>query len=161
MRGKGGRKGDRKLRGRGWEIRAYPMPGGDKRVRGGREIRLTQRENENEGRDVSTIDHRGSECNANHAPSLVPVPQRSQPHLPPATLPHPPPSSLPPLILLPVSHPSATNVPSVTQSRQDIDSDTHATYKQPGFTPVISISSKIPVDLGEESDLFIYTKFTN
>jgi len=52
-------------------------------VQGGREIRLTQRENENEGRDVSTIDHRGSECNANHAPSLVPVPQRSQPHLPP------------------------------------------------------------------------------
>lgn len=63
-------------------------------MRGGREIRLTQRENENEGRDVSTIDHRGSECNANHAPSLVPVPQHSQPHLPPATLPHPPPSSL-------------------------------------------------------------------
>jgi len=78
MRGKGGWKGDRKLRGKGWEIRAYPMPGGGKRVRGGREIRLTQRENENEGRDVSTIDHRGSECNANHAPSLVPVPQRSR-----------------------------------------------------------------------------------
>lgn len=39
----------------------------------GREIRLTQRENENEGRDVSTIDHRGSECNANHAPSPVPI----------------------------------------------------------------------------------------
>lgn len=50
------------------------MPGGGKRVRGGREIRLTQRENENEGRDVSTIDHRDSECNANHAPSLVSVP---------------------------------------------------------------------------------------
>lgn len=62
----------------------------------------------------------------------------------------------PALILLPVSHPSATNVPSVTQSRQDIDSDTHATYKQPGFTPVISISSKIPIDLGEEPDFFFH-----
>lgn len=132
------------------------MPGGGKRVWGGREIRLTQRENENEGRDVSTIDHRGSECNANHAPSLVPVPQRSQPHLPPATLPHPPPPPRPPLILLPVSHPSATNVPSVTQSRQDIDSDTHATYKQPGFTPIISISSRILIDLGEEPDFFFH-----
>lgn len=43
----------------------------------GWEIRLTQRENENEGRDVSTIDHRGSECNANHAlphPILFPIP---------------------------------------------------------------------------------------
>lgn len=32
---KGGKKGDRKLWERGWEIRAYPMPGGGKRVRGG------------------------------------------------------------------------------------------------------------------------------
>lgn len=126
-------------------------------MRGGREIRLTQRENENEGRDVSTIDHRGSECNANHAPSLVPVPQHSQPHLPPSNSTSPAAllslSLSPPLILLPVSHPSATNVPSVTQSRQDIDSDTHATYKQPCFIPVISISSKISIDLGEELDL--------
>jgi len=53
------------------------------------------------------------------------------------------------------SYPSLTlpaaDVPSVTQSRQDIDSDTHATHKQPGFTPAISISLKIPVDSRDEN----------
>lgn len=103
------------------------------RARGGREIRLTQRENENEGRDVSTIDHRGSECNANHAPFA-----RTHPLTPAAA---PTPDAAHPsrrrFSLLPLSHPSApppswdTSVPAVTQSRQDIDSDTLATYKQP------------------------------
>lgn len=73
------------------------------RKRGGREIRLTQRENENEGRDVSTIDHRGSECNANHAPFA-----RTHPLTPAAA---PTPDAAHPsrrrFSLLPLSHPSA------------------------------------------------------
>lgn len=131
------------------------MPGGGKRVRGGREIRLTQRENENEGRDVSTIDHRDSECNANHAPSLVSVPPTARSRTYPRRL-HFTRRPLRRFSYPSLALPPPTPVPSVTQNRQDIDSDTHATHKHNRASPPLSfhLSLKIPIDSEGETDFF-------
>lgn len=96
-------------------------------------------------------------------PRSYPFPNaRSQPHLPPATRLHPPPHRR---FSYPSPRSSTTNVPSVTQSQQDIDSDTHATHKQTGFyLPRCALPPSrpclAPVDSEEQLDFFwrIYTR---